>query len=199
MLSIDLPEVIAELEAEYLRYEAALARNDVAVLDGLFWNDAATVRYGLGENLHGHDEIAAFRASVRKTDGKPKNRLRTVVTTYGTDMGTVNTLFARDTMPGKVGRQSQTWLRTVDGWRIVAAHVSIIDSPVANAMPVAANHAPFDAGRYVDGVSQAIGLPIPAESRAAVTTNLAQVAVMADLVMSFPVADDIEPAPVFQL
>lgn len=125
MLKINLPEIVAEVEAEYDRYEAALANNDVEVLNELFWKSPLTIRYGVGENLYGHDEITAFR-SARTPTGIAKKRSRTVVTTYGVDMGTVNTLFERDTVSGTIGRQSQTWLRTPDGWRVVAAHVSII-------------------------------------------------------------------------
>ena len=126
MLKINLPQIVAEVEAEYARYEAALADNDVEVLNQLFWKSPLTIRYGVGENLYGHDEIAAFR-SARSPAETAKKRSRTIVTTYGTDMGTVNTLFERDTVAGKIGRQSQTWLRTPDGWRVVAAHVSIIN------------------------------------------------------------------------
>lgn len=126
MLKINSPQIVAEVEAEYARYEAALANNDVEVLNELFWKSPLTIRYGVGENLYGHDEIAAFR-SARTPAGTAKQRSRTVVTTYGTDLGTVNTLFERDTASGKIGRQSQTWLRTPDGWRVVAAHVSIIN------------------------------------------------------------------------
>lgn len=126
MLKINLPQIVAEVEVEYARYEAALANNDVEVLNELFWKSPLTIRYGVGENLYGHDEIAAFR-SARTPADTAKQRSRTVVTTYGTDLGTVNTLFQRDTVSGKIGRQSQTWLRTPDGWRVVAAHVSIIN------------------------------------------------------------------------
>jgi hypothetical protein len=126
MLKINLPEVVAEVAAAYERYEAALAANDVAVLNEIFWKDPLTIRYGTAENLYGHDEIAAFRSS-RTPAGTPKKRSRTVVTTYGTDMGTVNTLFGRDSASNKIGRQSQTWLRTSDGWRVVCAHVSVIN------------------------------------------------------------------------
>jgi hypothetical protein len=125
MLEINLPHVVAEVEREYARYESALADNDVATLNALFWQSPLTIRYGTGENLYGHDEIAAFR-SARTPSDTPKRHSRTVVTTYGTDIGTVNTLFERDSAPGKIGRQSQTWLRTAQGWRVVAAHVSII-------------------------------------------------------------------------
>lgn len=126
MLELNLPDVVAEVAAAYERYETALAANDVAVLNEIFWTDPRTIRYGPAENLYGHDEIAAYRQARTPTD-EPKIRARTVVTTYGTDMGTVNTMFGRDSVPGRVGRQSQTWLRTPDGWRVVCAHVSMIN------------------------------------------------------------------------
>lgn len=125
MLKLNLPEVVAEVAAAYERYEAALAANDVAVLNEIFWENPLTIRYGPNENLYGHDEIAAYRQARTPTDAA-KKRSRTVVTTYGTDMGTVNTMFGRDSVPSMVGRQSQTWLRTPDGWRVVCAHVSTI-------------------------------------------------------------------------
>ena len=125
MLTINLPEVVAEVAAAYERYEKALAENNVEVLNEIFRNNPLTIRYGPNENLYGHDEIAAFRHARTPSD-EAKKRSRTVVTTYGTDMGTVNTLFGRDSVPGKIGRQSQTWMRTPDGWRVVSAHVSVI-------------------------------------------------------------------------
>ena len=126
MLEINLPEVVAEVGLAYARYERALEDNDVEMLNQLFWDSPLTIRYGTGENLYGHNEIAAFR-SARTPSATAKKRSRTVVTTYGTDIGTVNTLFERDSAPDKIGRQSQTWLRTPEGWRVVSAHVSIID------------------------------------------------------------------------
>ncbi len=125
MLEINLPDIVAEVESAYARYEHALAENDVATLNELFWQSPLTIRYGTGENLYGHDEIAAFR-SARTPSGTPKKHSRTVVTTFGRELGTVNTLFERDSAPDTIGRQSQTWLRTPEGWRVIAAHVSII-------------------------------------------------------------------------
>ena len=125
-MEIDLPDVLAEVTAQFARYEVALVSNDVAVLDELFRNDKRTLRYGVGENLYGYDAIMAFRAArspvglMRKTD-------KTVITTYGRDTAVASTLFYRT--PGRVGRQMQTWARFPEGWRIVAAHVSIIDEP----------------------------------------------------------------------
>ncbi|MFN0160276.1 MAG: oxalurate catabolism protein HpxZ [Burkholderiales bacterium] len=125
MQEINLPDVLAEVNAAFMRYEAALNANDVAVLDELFWKSPLTIRYGIAENLYGHDEIAAFR-SGRSPAGLTRTISRTVITTYGRDLATANTLFSRESAAGKVGRQSQTWMRTADGWRVVSAHVSLI-------------------------------------------------------------------------
>jgi hypothetical protein len=129
---IDDPEVHAEMRAVFARYEKALVENDVAVLDELFWQDARTVRYGIGENLYGAGEILAFR-KARSPAGLSRRLERTVITTYGRDFATASTLFRRDTAPGRIGRQMQTWVRMEGGWRVVAAHVSIIDDPDAGA------------------------------------------------------------------
>jgi hypothetical protein len=123
---IDLPDVVAEVRAEFERYERALMANDVGALNALFHDDARTIRYGVGENLYGHAEIGAFRAA-RNPIGLARTRSRTVITTYGRDCGVASTLFHRAAAPGKVGRQMQTWIRFPQGWRIVAAHVSLID------------------------------------------------------------------------
>jgi hypothetical protein len=125
-MEINNPDVRAEVEAAFARYEAALIGNDVATLQELFWRSAHTIRYGLGENLYGSDEIAAFR-SARSPVGLARRISRTVITTFGHDFATASTLFERDTVPGKIGRQMQTWVRMPDGWRVVAAHVSLID------------------------------------------------------------------------
>lgn len=125
-MEINIPEVLAEVEEVFRRYEQALVSNDVAALDNLFWDSALTVRYGGGENLHGIDEIRAFRAA-RSPKGLERTLEHTLITTYGRDMATAATLFHRSTTPGKVGRQMQTWMRTPAGWKVVAAHVSLID------------------------------------------------------------------------
>ena len=127
-MDIDLPDVLAEVTAQFQRYEQALVTNDVAVLDELFRDDSRTLRYGGGENLYGHKEIMAFRAA-RPSVGLMRRLDRTVITTYGRDMAVASTLFYRDNASGKVGRQMQTWVRFPEGWRIVAAHVSIINEP----------------------------------------------------------------------
>lgn len=129
---IDRPEVVAEVTAAFERYERALVTNDVATLDASFRADPRTIRYGGAEILYGHDEIKAFRAA-RLPVGLARTLSRTVITTYGRDCAVASTLFHRPTSPGKVGRQVQTWIRFVDGWRIVAAHVSMIDEPVQSA------------------------------------------------------------------
>ena len=127
-MEIDLPDVLAEVTAQFARYEAALVSNDVAVLDELFRKDPRTLRYGIGENLYGYQAITAFRAA-RSPVGLMRRTDRTVITTYGRDTAVASTLFYRDTLVGRVGRQMQTWVRFPEGWRIVAAHVSIIDEP----------------------------------------------------------------------
>jgi hypothetical protein len=127
---IDIPEVKAELEAAFAEYERALVANDVVALDRLFLNAPTTIRYGIGENLYGHAEIATFRAA-RSSAGLARRLARTVVTTYGRDAGTASTLFYREPAPGKVGRQQQTWVRTAEGWRVAAAHVSVVDEIAA--------------------------------------------------------------------
>ena len=125
MIEINLPEMVAEVTAAFARYEAALISNDVATLDSLFWSGPHTIRYGIGENLYGPAEIAAFRAA-RSPVGLVRDLSRTQITTYGRDTAIAATLFSRATMPGKIGRQMQTWVRFAEGWRVVAAHVSVI-------------------------------------------------------------------------
>ena len=125
-MEIDLPDVLAEVTAQFARYEKALVSNDVAVLDELFRNDSRTLRYGIAENLYGYDAITAFRAA-RSPAGLMRWTDKTVITTYGRDTAVASTLFYRDGTPGRVGRQMQTWVRFPEGWRIVAAHVSVID------------------------------------------------------------------------
>jgi hypothetical protein len=125
-MKINDPEVLAEVETAFARYERALVTNDVDTLTGLFWESPLTIRYGIAEILHGSEEIATFRAA-RSPAGLARRLSRTVITTYGDDFATASTLFHRDTAPGKVGRQMQSWARLPAGWRIVAAHVSLID------------------------------------------------------------------------
>ena len=123
-MQINLPSVVAEVTEAFARYEQALVDNDVAVLDELFWNSPHTLRYGIGENLYGFDDIRSFRAN-RPAVGLAREVLRTVITTYAHDFATANIEFRRASAT-RDGRQSQTWMRTPQGWRVVAAHVSLI-------------------------------------------------------------------------
>ena len=123
-MQINLPYVLAEMEAAFARYEDALVNNKVDVLDELFWNSPHTLRYGATENLYGFEAIQAFRAS-RPSQGLQRTCMNTVITTYGEDFATANTEFQRDGV-ARTGRQSQTWMRTPEGWRVVAAHVSLL-------------------------------------------------------------------------
>jgi ketosteroid isomerase-like protein len=133
MMEIDLPEIVAEVKAAFERYERAVVSNDVETLDQLFRDDARTIRYGATENLYGYDEIKKFRAA-RSPVGLARTLSRTVITTFGRDYAVASTLFRRATAPGKIGRQTQTWVRCPDGWRVVVGHVSVIDEP-AEAPP----------------------------------------------------------------
>jgi len=130
---INLPDVLDEVATQFARYEQALIANDVGVLDELFWNSPHTLRYGVTENLYGYDAIQAFRAG-RPAQGLERVVLKTVITTYGHDFATANVEFQR-AGGTRSGRQSQTWLRTPGGWRVVAAHVSLMDA----AAPASAN------------------------------------------------------------
>jgi len=124
-MEINIAAVKAEVEAAFAEYEKALISNDVETLDRLFLDSPNTIRYGATENLYGYAEIAAFRAG-RPSVGLERSLERTVITTYGRDMATAWTMFRRPSLTGKIGRQSQVWARTPEGWRVVAAHVSVI-------------------------------------------------------------------------
>ncbi|CCH10142.1 oxalurate catabolism protein HpxZ [Achromobacter xylosoxidans] len=123
-MDINLPDVVAEVTVAFARYEAALVGNQVEVLDELFWNSPHTLRYGAAENLYGYDAIRAFRAG-RSPQDLARRVLRTAITTYGRDFATTNIEFQRDGSD-RIGRQSQTWMRTPQGWRVVSAHVSLM-------------------------------------------------------------------------
>ena len=122
-MDINLPDVLAEVTAAFDRYEKALVANDVAVLDELFWDSPHTLRYGVTENLYGYEAIRAFRAA-RPAHGLERAVLKTVITTYGRDFATANVEFQR-AGGARPGRQSQAWMRTPQGWRVVCAHVSL--------------------------------------------------------------------------
>ena len=127
-MEINHPLAVSEVTREFNRYQQAILDNDVAVLNELFWNNALTLRYGIGENLYGHEAIASYRgtrdaASVARAVGK------TIVTTYGRDAATTNCEFTRSTgEKQRKGRQSQSWIRMPEGWRVVAAHVSLLQT-----------------------------------------------------------------------
>jgi 1-carboxybiuret hydrolase subunit AtzH-like protein len=123
-LAINLPEVVAEVRAAFERYEKALVGNDVAALDDLFLRSSHTIRYGATENLYGFDAIAAFRLA-RSPAGLARTLTKVVITTYGTDLATAHCEFRR-AQPLQNGRQSQTWIRTPQGWRVAAAHISLL-------------------------------------------------------------------------
>lgn len=125
-MELDRHDVVAEVTQAFERYEQALVSNDVDALDALFFDDERTIRYGGSENLYGYAEIAAFRRA-RPPAGIARRLSRTVITTYGRDVAVASTLFHRSSAPGKVGRQMQTWVRFAEGWRVVAAHVSVIE------------------------------------------------------------------------
>jgi AtzH-like len=121
---INLPDVVADVKAAFARYEDALVKNRIDVLDELFWPSPDTVRYGAGENLVGIDAIRAFRAG-RPSAGLARALAATVITTFGRDLATAMTEFRREGNAA-IGRQSQTWVRFAAGWRVVAAHVSYL-------------------------------------------------------------------------
>src|SRR5215210_996565 len=122
-MEINNAQVLAEVTAAFRRYEEALVSNDVSILNELFWDNPLTLRYGIAENLYGHQAIASYRGA-RSAVGLARQVAKTVVTTYGRDFATTNLEFRR---AGRNGRQSQTWVRMPTGWRIVAAHVSYMD------------------------------------------------------------------------
>ncbi len=127
-MEINLPDVVAEVTAEFQRYEKALVSNDVATLDAIFRDSPHTIRYGATENLYGYAEIMAFRAA-RSPVALGRTTSRTVITTYGRDFAVASTLYERPSAPGRIGRQMQTWVRFPEGWRVVAAHVSLMEPP----------------------------------------------------------------------
>jgi len=127
-MEIDLPEVVAEVREAFDAYEKALVGNDVPALNAMFRDDPRTIRYGAGENLYGYAEILAFRVA-RSPVGLGRTISKTVITTYGRDFAVASTLYNRPSAAGKIGRQMQTWVKFPEGWRVVAAHVSLIDPP----------------------------------------------------------------------
>jgi hypothetical protein len=125
-MDIDLPEVVAEVREAFERYEKALVNNDVPALNAFFRDDPRTIRYGGGENLYGYAEIKSFRVA-RSPVALGRTLSRTVITAFGRDYAVASTLYERPSAPGKIGRQMQTWVKFPEGWRVVAAHVSLIE------------------------------------------------------------------------
>lgn len=123
---LNRPEIVAEVTQIFKRYEKALMANDVATLNELFWNSQHTIRYGLVEQAYGHAAIAGVRAARDPVDLK-RTLTRIVITTYGADFATASCEYRRDGS-GRFGRQMQTWMRSAEGWRVVAAHVSLFDT-----------------------------------------------------------------------
>jgi 1-carboxybiuret hydrolase subunit AtzH-like protein len=131
MLELNIPGVIAEVTQAFTRYERVLVANDVAALDTLFWNSPHTLRFGIGENLYGYEAITAFRNARPPIDLK-RQLQNTLIVSYGRDLATANTEFRRHGS-GRTGRQSHVWLRTEAGWRIAAAHVSLMPATPSDA------------------------------------------------------------------
>ena len=123
-MEINRPDVLAEVTAKFLEYEDALNRNDVGALDRAFRDSPHTVRFGITEELWSSDEIKAFRRA-RSPAGTARQLLKYVITTYGDSLAVANALFRRT--PGKLGRQSQTWVKADGAWRVISAHVSLRD------------------------------------------------------------------------
>lgn len=123
-MQINHPETLSAVTAAFYRYEQALITNDIPVLDALFWHDERTVRLGAGENLYGIDAIRDFRAA-RPSAGLMRALSNTVITTFGSDYAVCSTEFTREGS-AHIGRQQQTWVKHAEGWRIVAAHVSVM-------------------------------------------------------------------------
>ena len=128
---INIPEIVAQVTEVHDRYEQALRTNDLAVLDSSFWSSEFTLRFGPNGTLVGHAAISAFRRA-RNIKGVERTVLNTRVTTFGRDFAVTNTEVKRPGGAGK-GRQSQTWVRMPEGWRIVSAHVSDEPAPVTKS------------------------------------------------------------------
>lgn len=129
-MEIDLPDIVAEVRAAFERYEKALVSNDTPMLDELFRDDPRTVRYGTTEILYGYDEIKSFRAA-RSPVALGRKLSRTIITTFGRHFAVASTLYERPSAPGKIGRQTQTWVKFPEGWRVVVGHVSLMDKLAA--------------------------------------------------------------------
>jgi hypothetical protein len=181
-MTINDPAVLAELTKCHEVYEKALIDNDAQVLDALFWNSPHALRFGVAENLHGTDEIRAFRR------GRPKINLdreitRLDITAFGDWAGIVNLEFRRP-MDGieRHGRQTQFWFRFPEGWRIASAHVSLLPDDTS----------------YFNTAAAEIGLKIDEGMKAGAKEDFVRMENIARFLMQFPLSQDVEAAPVFQ-
>jgi len=183
-MEINNPAVIAELTRCHEAYEKALVTNDTAVLDESFWDSPHALRFGVMENLHGADEIRAFR-KARPNINLDREIERLDIMSFGDSVGVVNLEFRRSTNFGEQhGRQTQFWIRFAGGWRIVSAHVSLLRSPT-------------DAS-YLNAAAAQIGLKIDPAYQADVNADLNRMAGIAGFLMQFPLGQEVESAPVFQ-
>ncbi len=188
-MQINDPVVIAELMKYHELYERALIDNDIAVLDAFFWDSPHAVRFGVMENLHGADEIRAFR------QGRPKINLdreirRLDIMAFGDTAGIINLEYMRPWNGiEQHGRQTQFWFRFDEGWKIVSAHVSL---------PLDQTRRGSGETSYLNAASARIGLGIDAEYQVDVNEDLARLAGVAGFLMQFPLPQDVEAAPVFQ-
>jgi hypothetical protein len=179
---VNEPAVVAAVTAAHDEYEAALMANDIGKLDGLFWESPEALRFGATEASYGAESIAAFRRA-RSAIGLARTVFNFKAVTFGDDMGVTTVEFERKVggVP-RHGRQTQVWRRFDEGgWQIVSAHVSLVDE-----------------GVYLDQAARLVGLDVPARHKAGVQRNLASAAVFAELLIGFPLPDDVEAAPVFE-
>lgn len=183
-MRINDPAVLAELKSCHEVYERALIDNDAAALDAFFWDSPHALRFGVMENLHGAEEIRAFRRGRPKIN-LDRDILRLDIMAFGDSAGVVNLEFMRP-MNGieSHGRQTQFWFRFAEGWKIVSAHVSLLPGPAEAA--------------YLTAASAEIGLRIAPEYQAGVQGDLNRMAGIAGFLMQFPLGQDVEAAPVFQ-
>ena len=126
-LTPNIPDVVAEVRERFERYEQALVDKDVEVLDATFWRSPHTIRYSFEEHGYGFDEIHAHRVRRPPGPGTKERRRRLEILTLGRDLATVNLEF-KVRGQDRIGRQSQTWVRFPEGWRVISAHVSSIDA-----------------------------------------------------------------------
>ncbi len=187
-MQINAPAVFAELTQCHEVYEKALMANDVDTLDALFWNSPHALRFGVTENLHGAEEIRAFR-KARPGINLDREIRRLDIMALGDNAGIVNLEFMRP-MDGveRHGRQTQFWFRFEEGWRIASAHVSLLPLPKKTAA----------SDPYVDATAAEIGLNIDPVNRAAVTEDLRRTAIIASFLMQFPLDQNVEVASVFR-